>query len=137
MTGKRIVICERRAFTFVLAGNGTQLTVLERALDVTGAKEATLFVAVSAVAWSTTALMRVTATPVQLVGSEPATDFLATTGIATATLSVTGVAAGTLLPAAVPANFGSHLQIAIFASQPSTPVTLTCTITVIVVTKDQ
>lgn len=135
MTGKRIVIVERRSFTFVLAGNGTQTTVLDRALDVTDYKEGTLEVAVSALAWSGAATLRVTATPVLLVGAEPQTDFLSTTGIATATLGAAGVAAGTLLVAALPANFGSHVQVAIVAQQPLTPVTLTCTITIIMVLK--
>lgn len=69
------------------------------------------------------------------MGAEPQTDFLSTTGIATATLGAAGVAAGTLLVAALPANFGSHVQIAIIAQQPVTPVTLTCTITIIMVVK--
>jgi hypothetical protein len=136
MDGRRIVICERRVFTFSgLGNNASQLIVLERAQDVTGYTEATVQAAVSAITYSgTSAIMRVTATPVQLIGSDPATDFLSLTGIGTATLQ-TGVSAGHLVPGPVPANFGSHLQIAIFAQQPTTAISLACTISVILTLK--
>lgn len=135
MAGKRVVVVDRRTFTFTnLQGSQSQSIVLERALDVTGYKEVTVQVVVHSQTYASTQTLTVTATSVELVDSEPQTDYLALTAAATATFT-TGTN-GKQIPAACSANFGSHLQLAINAAQPAAPAALACTITVIVTMKE-
>lgn len=136
MAGKRIIVIERRTFTFSsLAGSGSQSTILERALDLTAYRDATLQVVVHAQTYASTQTLTVTATPVQLVESEPTTDFLASSGAAATATFTTGTN-GKLIAANFSSGFGSHVQLAINATQPASAAALACTITVIVVAKE-
>ncbi len=135
MAGKRIIVIERRTYTFTgLAASQSQTTVIERALDVSGHKEGTLQVAVHSQTWTSGQTLTITATPVQIVDSEPTTDFLATAAAATA--SVGASTNGKLITANLSSGFGSHVQIAVNAAQPASSTALACTITVILVLKD-
>jgi hypothetical protein len=109
--------------------------VLERARDVLGHREATLQIVVHSQTYASTQTLNVTATPIQLVESEPQTDYLASTGPA-ATATFTTATGGKLISAPLTSGFGSHIQLAINATQPSSAAALTCTITVILVLKD-
>lgn len=135
MAGKRIIVIERRTYTFTgLAASQSQTTVIERALDVTAHKEGTLQVAMHSQTWTSGQTLSITATPVQIVESEPTTDFLATSAAATA--SAGSGTNGKLVTANLSSGFGSHVQIAVNATQPASSSPLACTITVILVLKD-
>jgi hypothetical protein len=137
MAGKRIIVIERRTYTFSgLAASQSQTTVIERAFDVSGHKEATLQVAMHSQTMSAGQSLNVTATPVQLVDSEPTTDFLASTAAATASASTSPSTNGKLIPANLTAGFGSHVQIAITGTQPASASALACTITVLMILKE-
>lgn len=136
MANKRIIVLDRRTFTFTgLAASQSQTTVLERAFDVLGAREATLQIVVHSQTYASTQTLTVTATPIQLVESEPQTDYLASTGAA-ATATFTTATGGRLIAAQLTSGFGSHVQLAINATQPAAAAALSCTISVIMVLKD-
>ena len=78
----------------------------------------------------------ISATPVQLVDSDPLTDYLATAAAATTTTLVTG-SLGKLITAQLSTGFGSHVQLAINATQQIGGTAMSCTISVFVILKDQ
>lgn len=136
MAGKRIIVIERRTYTFTnLQTSGTQTTILDRALDVGGYKEGTVQVIVHAQTFAAGQTLTVTGTPIQLVDSEPQTDYLASSGAA-ATATFTTSTSGKMIIGQLGTGFGSHIQLAINATQSTTGTGFACTITVIVVLKD-
>jgi hypothetical protein len=137
VAGKRIILFERRTFTFTnLTASQSQTIPLERAVDVTGYQEGTLQAVVHAIGMSAGQTVAFTATPVQLVDAEPQTDFLAATAAATVSITST-ITAPRLVPGQLTSGFGSHVQIGVTGTQGAAGgTTLTIAVTLILVLKD-
>lgn len=136
MSGVVHNVITRRQFVFTnVSANQTLDVPLVRAIDITDAKAIDLVVRVHALTVSSTASITVRTRAVSLTNDEPDVDFTNTTELGTATLD-SAVTAPALVTATLSGTFGHMLRVIVRGSQPGSAVTLTATLSIDLVVRD-
>lgn len=136
MSGVVHNVITRRQFVFTNVSASQTLDVpLVRAIDVADAKAIDLVVRVHALTVSSTATITVRTRAVSLTSEEPDVDFTNLTELGTATLDTT-VTAPALVTATLSGTFGHMIRVFVRGSQPGSAVTLTATLSIDLVVRD-
>lgn len=138
MAGTVRNIITRRQFTFsTVAGSGQLDVPLIRALDVSDAKAIDVVVRIHAATFGTGATIDVIAYAISLTSEEPDVDFVFSTAVGTLTITkAIADAAPTLHLGSLTSPWGHMIKIILRGTQPASPVTLTATLSIDVVLRD-
>ena len=137
MAGNVHSVITRRQFTFTRVTTSGSLDVpLVRAIDVTDAKSIDLVVRVHALTVSSTASITVRTRSISLTSEEPDVDFTNSTELGTITLDAATAAAPVLLLTSLSGPFGHMIRILVRGTQAASTVTLTATLSIDLVVRD-
>lgn len=137
MAGTVHNVITRRQFAFTTVAGSSALDVpLVRAIDVTEAKSIDVVVRVHALTVSSTATITIHTRAVSLTSEEPDVDFTNTTELGTVTLNTSTPAAPCLVTATLSGTFGHMIRMFVRGTQPGAPVTLTATLSIDLVVRD-
>lgn len=137
MVGTVHNIITRRQFTFTSVTGSNNLDIpLVRAIEVADAKAIDVLVRVHALTVSSTAAITIHSRAVSLTSEEPDVDFTNSTELGTVTLNASTPAAPSLVTASLSGTFGHMLRMFIRGTQPASAVTLTATLSIDLVVRD-
>lgn len=131
-------IITRRPFTFSsVAGSGQLDVPLIRALDVSDAKAIDVVVRIHAANFGTGSTIAVIAQAVSLTSEEPNVDFIFSAAVGTLTITkAIADTAPTLHLGSLTPPWGHMIRIYLKGTQPASPVTLTATLSIDLVVRD-
>lgn len=136
MAGTVHNVITRRQFTFTNVTTSNNLEVpLVRAIDVTDAKAIDVVVRVHALTVSSSASITIHTRAVSLTSEEPDVDFTNTTELGTITLDTT-VTAPALKVTSLSGTWGHMIRMFVRGTQPGSAVTLTATLSIDLVVRD-
>lgn len=138
MSGMVHNVISRRQFTFTtVAGSGTLDIPLVRAIDVSEAKAVDVVVRVHALTGaSATATIAIHSRAISLTSEEPDVDFTNSTELGTVTLNNLTPTAPCLALGALTAPYGHMIRMFVRGIQPASAVTLSATLSVDLVVRD-
>lgn len=136
MAGTVHNVITRRQFTFsnVSASNYIEIPLV-RAIEVYDAKAIDVVVRVHALTVSSTATITIRTRAISLTSEEPDVNFTNSTELGTVTLD-TSVTAPALALGSLTAPWGHMIQMFVRGTQPASPVTLTATLSIDLVLRD-
>lgn len=137
MAGTVRNVITRRQFSFTSVAASSTLDVpLVRAIDVSDAKALDVVVRVHALTVSSTATITIHSRAVSLTSEEPDVDFTNTTELGTLTLNTSTPTAPCLVLGSLTAPFGHMIRMFVRGTQPGSTVTLTATLSIDLVVRD-
>lgn len=138
MSGMVHNVITRRQFTFTtVAGSATLDVPLVRAIDVSDAKTIDVVVRVHALSGaSATATIAIHTRAISLTNEEPDVDFTNSTELGTVTLNNLTPAAPCLALGSLTGPFGHMIRMFVRGTQPASTVTLTATLSIDLVVRD-
>lgn len=138
MAGNVRNVITRRVFNLSnVGGSSTQDIPLVRGIDVSSAKAIDMVVRVHAATVGASGTIVIHARAISLTNEEPDVDFTNTVDLATATIDPTvASAAPTLVLETLTPPFGHMITLFLRGTQPASPVTLSATLSIDLVTRD-
>lgn len=136
MTGSVQSVISRRTFTFSSVGTSGNVEIpLVRALDVTDAKSIDLQVRLHSMTIGSGASVDITAYAISLTNEEPDTDFILSSARATIILNNSS-SAPSLHLASLSSPFGTMIRVTIKGTQPGSAQTITVTVSIDLIVRD-